>query len=938
MLAWLPALLLVSAGMTLAVRVASPHDLEAATRQLYPLDSGTTWVYAVSDHGKPSGTHTRQVVSRGEFFAAGSLVEGAARVRDSYTDYPGTGPRETTSWFHAEGDRIVQYGVATDTHRYLGLDPPATVYDVADAGTELRYHGSYADQDFRFTTTVAERGPVTVAGHTFQGCTRTVTTIPTVGEDRPPSEETMTEWTCPGIGPVKSTDSYPANGFESSEELVAFHGVSGNWYVDEQPPAARAAALRPSSGPGLGEQRTNAVDGELNPHLAWTITRHANIALPPASGGSVLVTGDVTGWVSATDVHSGAQVWQVRLTPPVLVAPTVAGDTVLVSGADRRLWALSLSDGSARWVHDFHDVVTETPSVPGSTVVVATDDGAVTGLNLIDGTELWSTTLADRVSAPTAVDSDRVYACDRAGTVTAIDLADGSTSWSRTVSEGALTGPVVADGLVLTQGDDAVVYAFDHGDGTLAWETRTHGQADAAFAASEGQVVTTVDDRELTAFDLDDGSRLWHRAVPLTYVPPVLVGNQVVTVSTQGRVTLVDRQDGRVADTFDLPTPLPGQEPHVAQPLGLVAGDLVVVSQGADPMAAATLYGYPVDGGPGDGELLDLRPRRIPSPPTEPVTPLDDGDVLVPGYDQDLVRVDPEGHASTLAHDAGRVASGGVLADGLVVADVDNQLVAVPERGGPPVWTLDTGDNYLGSVPVVGDHTVYAGSDGSLVAIGLADGEPRWSVPVEHGLLPGRPLVLADGDVVYGVGLARYRAATGETVWSHPDQVAVGPPVESDGSVVAEVQGTDGTSGVGSWDATTGRQRWFVAGAPEPYVGPAVGQGLVVWVDGSGTVQALDADTGRVAWSLPLQGRAAGVPAARDGRVYVAVAGLPDDFSQRDYRVLALDLTTGRFLASWEPQSQPNWVVPSVTPGADSALLVPMTAVDSELVAVAPHG
>ena len=55
-LAWLPALLLVSAGMTLAVRVASPRDLEAATRQLYPLDSGTTWVYAVSDHGKPSGT------------------------------------------------------------------------------------------------------------------------------------------------------------------------------------------------------------------------------------------------------------------------------------------------------------------------------------------------------------------------------------------------------------------------------------------------------------------------------------------------------------------------------------------------------------------------------------------------------------------------------------------------------------------------------------------------------------------------------------------------------------------------------------------------------------------------------------------------------------------------------------------------------------------
>jgi len=935
---WLPALIVVGAGLTMAAEVATPHDLEATTRQLFPLDSGTTWVYSVSDHGKPSGTHTRQVVSRGEFFAAGSVVEGAARVRDTYTDYPGTGPRETTSWFHAEGDHIVQYGVATGTHRYLGLDPPAKVYEVAHPGTEFGYHGTYSDQDFRFTTEVAERGPVSIGGHTFQGCTRTVTTIPTIGEDPPTSEETVEEWTCPGIGPVKSTDSYPKTGFESSEELVAFHGVGGNWYAEGQPPADTSAPAPPASGPGLTEQRTNAVAGQLDPHLAWSITRDTQIVLTTAAGGSVLVTGDAAGWVAATDVRSGAQVWQVRLPPPVLVAPTVAGDTVLVSGADRRLWALSLTDGAARWVHDFHDVVTATPSVAGSTVVVATDDGAVTALGLDDGTELWSTTLADRVSAPTAVDDDRVYACDRAGNLTGLDLFDGSTTWQRTVSEGALTGPAVVGGQVLAQGDDAVVYAFDENDGSLTWESRSHGQADAAFAAAEGLVVTAVDDRELTAFDLGDGSRLWRRIVPESYVPPVVVGDEVVSVSKTGRVTVVDRHDGRTVRAFDLPRPVADQEPYVTEPLGLVDGDLVIASRGEGALAYATLYGYPVDGRPGDGVLLDVRPRRIPAVPTEPVTPLPGGDLLVPGYDSDLVRVDPQGRASTLAHDTERVASGGVLADGLVVADVDNQLVAVPENGGPPVWTLDTGDNYLGSVPVVADHTVYAGSEGSLVAVGLADGEPRWSVPVESGLLPGRPLVLSDGDIVYGVGLARYRAATGETVWSHPDQVAVGPPIESGGSVVAGVQATDGTTGIGSWDAATGRQRWFVAGAPESYVGPAVGQGLVVWIDGTGTVQALDADTGRSVWSLTLQGRAAGAPSVRDGRVYVAVAGPDDDWDQRDCRVVALDLASGHFLGSWEPQRQVSWVVPSVTPSLEGGLLVPVTSVDYEIVEVSPHG
>ena len=241
-------------------------------------------------------------------------------------------------------------------------------------------------------------------------------------------------------------------------------------------------------------------------------------------------------------------------------------------------------------------------------------------------------------------------------------------------------------------------------------------------------------------------------------------------------------------------------------------------------------------------------------------------------------------------------------------------------------------------MPVVDDDTVYAGSDGSLAAVGLADGDLTWSVAVQQGVLPGRPLVLSAGDVVYGVGLARYRADTGATVWSHPDQIAVGPPVETAGNVVAEVQGTDETFGIGAWDADTGTPRWFVAGAPQSYVGPAASNGLVVWIDASGVVQALDADTGDAVWSLPLQGRAAGAPAVRDGRVYVAVAGLADDFDQRDFRVVALDLASGRFLGSWEPQNQPNWVVPSVTPALSGGLLVPVNAGDLEIVEVTAHG
>src|SRR4051794_39569719 len=142
-LGWLPAVLVVSAGMTVAATVGSPTDQQAATRALYPLDAGTTWRYAVSDHGKPSGTHTRQVTGRGVLFSTEAVaVNGTAHLVDTYTDYPGQGARTTGFYLASNGDQIDQYGVISATHDFQALDPPAKVYEVADVGSSWSYQGT----------------------------------------------------------------------------------------------------------------------------------------------------------------------------------------------------------------------------------------------------------------------------------------------------------------------------------------------------------------------------------------------------------------------------------------------------------------------------------------------------------------------------------------------------------------------------------------------------------------------------------------------------------------------------------------------------------------------------------------------------------------------------------------------------------------------------
>jgi outer membrane protein assembly factor BamB len=941
---WLPALLLVGGGMSVAAVVAVPEDQEAATRDLLPLDVGTTWVYAVSDHGKPSGTHTRQVLERGNLITqAGDLVTGTAHLREGYTDYPSTGPRETQTYLASNGARIDQYGVGLPDHSFQAFDPPAKVYAVADVGDSWSYHGTLGINDFSFHAERAEKGNVTVGGHTFEDCNRSVTTVPVDIEGQPDAAEVLEEWTCPGYGPVRSSDTLDAIDFAVTEELVEFHGQVGNWYAGgqrpDEPEDAPASADPTLTALGFDQARTNSVpDGQLGKDLAWTMSREITGDHPPVAAGSLMINDDQNGWVAATDVRTGEQVWQVRLAPPILVTPTVTPDSVLVADGSKRLWSLSLSDGRTRWVHDFDDVVSVAPTATATAAVVATDDARLTALDLHDGSTLWSVELAGRASSTLALDDDRAYVCDGTGGISAIDLKDGTVAWDRTLSEGALTGPTLAGDRVLAQDDDGIVYAFAADDGKVAWESRTRGEQSPALAATDDTAVLLTNFRELEAIDLADGTRRWRRRVAETSVAPAIVGSEVVTVSTKGRVETLALEDGSTGATWELPRPS-ADAPYVRTQLGLVDDALVITSDVGTQPANRTLWAYPVGPDAGtDGVLLDVALRPIPSPPTEPVAMLGD-DVLLPGFDGALHRVDPSGRSSEVLRNATRIGTAPTVAGDVLVVRRDDQLEALPAAGGAPLWSVTVGDAFAGSRPAVTHTTVYAGtSDGRLLALALEDGTESWEASVDENSLPRTPLLLPGGDVVYGVGLARYDGATGAPVWSQPGTDLLGTPVEGNGRIYGAGFGSDGVAGLGAWDAGTGEPAWFLPGSPDSYVGPAFADGTVFWLDGQGTVHAVDASDGTELWAVSLHRPAGGVPVVADGRVYLTALGRPEDADERDGRVVVLDARSGRFLGSWEPPTTQNWIVPAAGPGGDATLLVPTGTSGTQLAEVRPHG
>src|SRR5262245_47272723 len=180
--AWLPAVVTVPVVLAAGVWVTAPEkDEEAAARAVMPLDVGNTWVYAVSDHGTPSGTRTRQVTSQAPVDL--DTLTGVA-LTSHYTDYPGVGETSNLIYLVPKDGELLQYGVVSGT-RTSRLDPPAPLYRYPPhEGDAWTYRGTVGTVDVTLDVELLGIEDVDIGGRTFPDCAH-YRTSQHVGADSP---------------------------------------------------------------------------------------------------------------------------------------------------------------------------------------------------------------------------------------------------------------------------------------------------------------------------------------------------------------------------------------------------------------------------------------------------------------------------------------------------------------------------------------------------------------------------------------------------------------------------------------------------------------------------------------------------------------------------------------------------------------------------------
>jgi len=209
------------------------------------------------------------------------------------------------------------------------------------------------------------------------------------------------------------------------------------------------------------------------------------------------------------------------------------------------------------------------------------DDNELFAVNSATGEVLWTyqgiVESARMLTAPSpAVVEDVVIAPFASGELVALRVQNGVVLWQDALSSsGQLTplsslndiasGPVIADGYVIATAQSGVISAFDLRNGQRIWSqpagslgypwvagdfvyTVTTGGEVACLSKTSGAVVWT---QQLQAFKKEK-----KRKDRIAWAGPLLVGEQLLTVSSRGQAVELNPYSGEIIREFKLGDPV----------------------------------------------------------------------------------------------------------------------------------------------------------------------------------------------------------------------------------------------------------------------------------------------------------------------------------------------------------------------------------------------
>jgi outer membrane protein assembly factor BamB len=286
------------------------------------------------------------------------------------------------------------------------------------------------------------------------------------------------------------------------------------------------------------------------------------------------------------------------------------------------------------------------------------------------------------------------------------------TAWSASLDGGPVTGPVAAWGIVFAVG------------GAPA---------------------------RLIALDLPSGRKLWEQSLPdgatlSRFSAPAVTRTKVVVTDANGLVVALDGASGKGAWVSRIPFPTPAG--------CLAAGSgLFVATRPPDQTGGHVIALWPEDG-------AKVWSARLTAGAALPLAARE-GHVLAHGDDGTLRSLMAADGSLAWERPLGKPAFGPVAADGLVLASLESELVALDPGSGAERWRF-AAPSPLAVGPAVAGGRIYACTNAAVFSLEAASGAKAAETALT-GAPIAKPLPTSDGFVVVSAG-AIHRWAGAELI------------------------------------------------------------------------------------------------------------------------------------------------------------------------------
>lgn len=352
-----------------------------------------------------------------------------------------------------------------------------------------------------------------------------------------PAPYINSEWSQPGGVPSKAMGNLSLSGSPSTVWSAS---------IDGSTPQARLA-----SSPVVADGKLYVIDSSARV-IAFDAASGARLWQTPLPaegngralfGGGVSVLGDRVyastgvGDVFALNAASGAQLWKKRPGGPLRGAPTLENGHVYVMSQDNQIFALNQSDGEVAWTDSGTLQATgvfgvAAPAAAQGTVIAGYSSGELTAYRYENGRTLWGdalsrTSISTAVATLTDIDADpvidrgRVFVIGQGGRMASYELVSGQRLWEINVA--GISTPWVVGEWVFVVTSDAKLLCVARATGKIRWISQLRRWKD-------------VKDKK--------GAIRW--------TGPVLAGNRLILVSTQGDLNYVDPTSGAIQAEVDM--------------------------------------------------------------------------------------------------------------------------------------------------------------------------------------------------------------------------------------------------------------------------------------------------------------------------------------------------------------------------------------------------